>query len=91
MIKYDKPINLNGKELREELRDSKIDISDSSRAVILEADGYLYLDIDPSKELQAKAVVGSHNGTMIAPEPTVAEKLASVGLSLDDLKEALGL
>ena len=24
-------------------------------------------------------------------EPTVAEKLASVGLSLDDLREALGL
>ena len=25
------------------------------------------------------------------PEPTVADKLASVGLSIDDLKEALGL
>ena len=25
------------------------------------------------------------------PEPTVAEKLASVGLSVDDLKSALGL
>ena len=25
------------------------------------------------------------------PQPTIAEKLASVGLSIDDLKEALGL
>ena len=27
----------------------------------------------------------------VKPEPTVAEKLASVGLSVDDLKTALGL
>jgi hypothetical protein len=27
----------------------------------------------------------------VQPEPTVADKLASVGLSLDDLKAALGL
>ena len=29
--------------------------------------------------------------TYVAPEPTVAEKLASAGLNLDDLKVALGL
>ena len=27
----------------------------------------------------------------VEPEPTVAEKLASVGLTIDDLKSALGL
>ena len=27
----------------------------------------------------------------VEPEPTVADKLASVGLSIDDLKSALGL
>lgn len=27
----------------------------------------------------------------VAPEPTIEEKLASVGVSLDDLKTALGL
>ena len=27
----------------------------------------------------------------VEPEPTVAEKLASVGLSVDDLKSALGI
>jgi len=27
----------------------------------------------------------------VAPEPTVADKLASVGLNLNDLKEALGI
>lgn len=39
---------------------------------------------------EADALIAAHNPS--APsEPTVAEKLASVGLDLDDLKAALGL
>ena len=39
---------------------------------------------------QAQALLDAHNPP--APtEPTVSEKLASVGLSVDDLKAALGL
>ncbi len=38
---------------------------------------------------QAEAALAAHDGT--TPEPTVAEKLASVGLSIDDLKAALGV
>jgi hypothetical protein len=38
---------------------------------------------------QAQAALTAHDGT--TPEPTVAEKLASVGLSIDDLKAALGV
>lgn len=38
---------------------------------------------------EAEAALNAHDGTM--PEPTIVEKLASVGLSLDDLKVALGL
>lgn len=37
-------------------------------------------------------LLGSDNETFLPrPEPTVEEKLASVGLTLDDLKAALGL
>lgn len=39
---------------------------------------------------QAKAALDAHNPPGLA-EPTVAEKLASVGLSIDDLKAALGV
>lgn len=39
---------------------------------------------------EADALIASHNPPM-PTEPTVKDKLASVGLSLDDLKEALGL
>jgi hypothetical protein len=91
MIKFDKPTNLNGRELRQELRDAGIEINDSNKSVTVEGDGHLYLDIASSDQTKAITVVASHNGTTIPPEPTIADKLASVGLSIDDLKEALGL
>ena len=39
---------------------------------------------------QAQALLDAHNPTPPS-EPTISEKLASVGLSVDDLKAALGL
>lgn len=39
---------------------------------------------------EAQELLDAHNPAPTA-EPTIAEKLASVGLNLDDLKEALGL
>ena len=91
MIKYKKPENLNGTELRNELKNAGIDISNDRTSVSVESDGWLYLDIDPINENKAKAIVDSHNGTMIAPEPTIQDKLAALGLTSDDLKAALGL
>lgn len=44
-------------------------------------------DID---EATAKAALEAHIPAPI-PQATIADKLASVGLNLDDLKEALGL
>ena len=40
-------------------------------------------------EAQAKTALDAHDGSI--PERSITEKLASVGLSLDDLKVALGL
>lgn len=51
-------------------------------------DGFYIAGVQTQQE--AQALLDAHNPP--APtEPTVAEKLASVGLSLDDLKSALGL
>ena len=51
-------------------------------------DGF-YVSGDITAE-QAQALIDAHNPP--APvEPTISEKLASVGLSVDDLKAALGL
>ena len=88
MITFIKPTNLNGTELLAELKSSGIDVVGS---LIDDAQGNLLLDIKKADQEKAKAIVDAHNGTIIAPELTVADKLASVGLSIDDLKAALGV
>lgn len=91
MLKFTKPENLNGYELRDELKKVGVKISDNLSSVIVESDGYLYLDIEQKDQSKATLVVQSHNGTTQAPELTPSEKLAAAGLSVDDLKQLLGL
>ena len=56
---------------------------------LYQLDGDYYLSGDATKE-DLLAAFAAHNPS--APtEPTMEEKLASVGLSVADLKEALGL
>lgn len=83
MIQFNKPTNLNGTELMAELAAVGIIID----KVFDFADGTIGFDTD--NESAAAAVVVAHNGTTVAPEPTIADKLASVGLSLDELKAAI--
>ena len=80
---FTKPTNLNGTELMAELAEVGIfvdSITDFANGNI----GFITDD-----ESNAAAVVAAHNGTTVAPEPTIADKLASVGLSLDELKSAI--
>jgi len=88
MITFTKPQNLNGKELLDEL--SAIGIVVQGLPVD-DGAGNLILNIASKDEAKAAEVVAAHNGTTVAPEPTIEDKLASVGLSLPDLKAALGL
>lgn len=85
MKQFDKPTNLNGAELLAELKASGI------KATKIIQNGNESIEIDLDDEAKAKPIIEAHNGTVIPPEPTVEEKLASVGLSLPDLKQALGL
>lgn len=82
---YNKPANLNGAELKEELAAVGIIVDEVYDF------GNDTIGLETDHEAKAASVVASHNGTTIAPELTIAEKLASVGLSVDDLKSALGL
>jgi hypothetical protein len=91
MISFKKPTNLNGGELRQELNSAGIAISDEMNAVVLDENQNLLLDIAEADKDKVTLIVAAHNGTIVAPEPTIAQKLESVGLSLDDLKAALGL
>lgn len=88
MIKFNKPINLNGTQLMNELNNAGILIS---KPPFIDGNGNFWLDIDSSKELQALSIVESHNGIDVLESLTVSDKLAAVGLTIEELKEALGL
>ena len=90
MITFTKPQNLNGTELRDELNAAGVSISYDKFSVNID-DDVLSLDITETDKIKAVGVVAAHNGTIVAPEPTVADTLQSVGLNLKDLKAALGL
>lgn len=85
MKTFSKPKNLNGQELIDELAEIGI-IAD---AIYDNSDGTISFATD--NEAKAAEIVAAHNGTTVASEPTIENKLASVGLNLSDLKTALGL
>ena len=88
MIQFTKPTKLNGTELLAELNAGGVSINESP---IIDGDGNFWLDIAEKDKAKATSIVAAHNGTIVAPELTVADKLASVGLSVSDLKAVLGL
>ena len=91
MIKFDKPANLNGAELLDELAAVGIILDKFEQAPLIDGNGDFWLDVKSADKTKAAGVVAAHNGTTIAPEPSIEDKLASVGLTLPDLKAALGL
>ncbi len=85
MKNFTRPENLNGTELIAELEAVGITVN----RIVDNSDGTISFETDD--EVGASSIVATHNGTTIAPEPTIEQKLSSVGLSLPDLKVALGL
>ena len=90
MIQFTKPQNLNGAELIAELAQIGIVVNDKTSPLV-DGDGNFWLDITEADKVKATPIVAAHNGTIIPLDPTINDKLASVGLSIDDLKAALGL
>jgi len=86
MIEFTKPTNLNGTELLAELNAGGVAITQSP---MVDGNGDLWLDIAEADKIKATPIVAAHNGTIVAPEPTIIDKLASVGLNIDELKAAL--
>ena len=88
MIQFNKPTNLNGTELLQELNAAGVVIDTPPTS---DGKSLIWLNIAAKDEAKAASIVAAHNGTMVAPEPSVADKLESVGLSVADLKTALGI
>ncbi len=64
MISFNKPTNVNGFELRQELNDAGISIVGDVGTVLITLDGLLWLDIAESDAEAAAVVVAAHNGTI---------------------------
>jgi hypothetical protein len=60
----------------------------NSNWVVNEEEIVLWENPEPQPTIEAILEAAKN---YVEPEPTVADKLASVGLSVDDLKSALGL
>ena len=82
---FNRPTNLNGSELIDELKAAGINAS----RVADYLDGTIGVDVND--EVAAQSIIANHNGTIIPPQPTAAEKLAAAGLTVEELKEVLGL
>ena len=75
MKNFTRPENLNGTELIAELQAVEITV----KRIVDNSDGTISFETDD--EIKSSSVVAAHNGTNVAPEPNIADKLASVGLS----------
>ncbi len=89
MIRFTKPENFEGVQFCNELEAAGVLINRETSPFI-DGNGDFWLDINTKDTTKAQQVLDAHKPKP-RPEPTVAEKLASVGLDLDDLKSALGL
>lgn len=85
MKTFPKPENLNGAELLDELKKAGI-VTDR---IYDFSNGNIGFEADD--ETKAAAIVKAHNGTTVERELTVEEKLIKAGLSVSELKTALGL
>jgi len=85
MIKVTKEINLS--QLDSELNGKGLIASLDENKVI---DAVGLADNNDATEAELETAIKAHTANPIA-QPTIAEKLASVGLSVDDLKVALGI
>ncbi len=90
MVQFTTPTNLNGAELVAELAAVGV-VVNTETSPLIDGESNFWLDIQEADKAKATPIVAAHNGTVTPIEPTVADKLASVGLSVTDLKAALGL
>ena len=85
MIKVNKPINLA--QLDMELNGKGLISKNSDDFTVIEVG---LAENNDATESELQIAIDAHIAKP-EPEPTVQDKLASVGLSLEDLKVALGL
>jgi len=89
MIKFDKPINLNGAELLNALNAGGVAVTEPP---MIDGNGDFYLDIDEADKAKATPIIAAHNGTTVAPDNSTAKAalLARLGITADEAKLLIG-
>jgi hypothetical protein len=82
-MEFTKPNSLNGAQLKAELLDQGIDVE----VIDDNGTGTISFNVTKAKEGLAASIVADHVG--VDSVPTIADKLESVGLNIDELKAAL--
>jgi len=90
MIKFDNINFTDGRQLLEDLSVQGIILDINTQSPLIDGEGYLWLDVSEEQRQQVQNVLNAHV-PQAAPEPTIADKLAAAGLTVEELKEALGL
>jgi hypothetical protein len=92
MIKFDKPTNLNGAELLDELAAVGIVLDKDLQSPLIDGNGDFWLDVATKDKSKVEKVVAAHNGTLIAPDVSAQKQaiLDRIGLTADELKMILG-
>jgi hypothetical protein len=85
MIKFIKPVNLNGAELLNELKQAGIDVIGLP---VVDGNNDFWLDIAEADKAKATPIVAAHNGTTVAPDNSAAKAalLAKLGITADEAK-----
>jgi len=86
MLKFDKPQNLNGFELLAELKSEGVKVIEP---LVIDGNGDFWINVSQSDAEKTATIVAAHNGTIVASEISIADRLANVGLSIEELKAAL--
>jgi len=89
MIKFDKPINLNGAQLLNALNAGGVAVTEPP---MIDGNGDFYLDIDEADKAKATPIIAAHNGTTVAPDNSTAKAalLARLGITADEAKLLIG-
>ena len=92
MIKFNKPNQLNGFQLRQELNAGGVKIDNEIESVSVDGNGDLFLAIGKKDESKAKTIVDAHFGIdqselIAAQRQLILDKL---GLTADEARLLLG-
>jgi hypothetical protein len=88
MIKFNLPKDLNAEQLVNEIASKGIAI-DESVLPLVDGNQDFWLPVNEIDRTAVAKVIADHKPVFI--QPTIQDRLAAAGISIDDLKAALGL